>query len=148
MSEVTKESLKENMIETASWALDQMSEMTENLDADGIQKVLDSTSKLINQINEMDKIELEAKEKEASRIQQAELDRAKLDADVKSNQQKIKSENRKGWIELGKIGGTLVMSVLSAWAYNQIFKMHKHDDFMTGTEKDALNMLKGIDRKI
>ena len=147
MSEVTKESLKGNMIETASWALDHMSEMTDGLDADAMSKILDSSSKLINQVNEMEKIELEAEEKRAIRIQQAEIEKAKLEVEAKSTQQKVKSEKLKTLIEVLKVAGTLTMSFVSLYAYNGILKMHKNDDFMTGTEKDALNQIKGIDRK-
>ena len=70
---MSNEELKNNMRETANWALSYVSESEGEVDAKCVAMILDSSSKLISQINEMDKVESEATEKAALREQQAEV---------------------------------------------------------------------------
>ena len=152
---MSNEELPDNAVATANWALDFVSNVSDandgQIEYEAVARVLDSTSKLMSQINEMTKIESEAKEKEAARLQQAEIDQAKidqesdrLDQDARLAKQKMKVDNQRNWIEAAKVGGTLIASFISYYAFNKIFKMHKNDDFMTGTEKDALNQINRI----
>lgn len=143
------EDLRQKVVETAEWAMGFVSDCDagpDQIDSESVNKVLDSTSKILNQINEMDKIQLEAKEKEASRLQQLEIENKKLEMEKErleqdkiSTKQKEKTEKRRTWVEVAKVVATFAGAFLTWSAYNRLFKMHKNDDFMTGTERDALN---------
>lgn len=139
--------LRDKVVETATWAMDFISECEEGADAidsESVARVLDSTSKVLSQINEMDRIEMEAKEKEAARIQQLDIENRKIDLDNRrANQEahfetlKAKQEKRRTVVEVLKVVGTVLASFLSFYCWENMFKMHKNGDFMTGTEKDA-----------
>ena len=150
---MSNEELKNNMRETANWALSYVSESEGEVDAKCVAMILDSSSKLISQINEMEKVESEAKEKAALREQQAEveakkqeLEYSRLEQEAKFNKQKTRSDDKRIWIDIAKVGAGMLTSAVMYFAYSQIFKLHGKDDFMTGTEKDAFNQIGKISK--
>lgn len=151
---MNNEELRGKVVDTATWAMSFVSDCEEGaneIDSESVARVLDSTSKVLSQVNEMDRIKMEADEKAASRLQQRELDSKKIAIDEKrleqeadSNKQKEKQEKRRTVVEIVKIVVTALTSILSFYAWKNMFDMHKKGDFMTGTEKDAANQAKNI----
>lgn len=151
---MNNDELRGQVVETAKWAMGFVSDCEEGadtIDSESVAKVLDSTSKMLSQINEMDRIQMEADEKKASRLQQAEIENKKLELDQQHMEQddeaekrKEKQEKRRTVVEIVKIICTLLTAFLSFFAWKNIFDMHKNDDFLTGTEKDAMNQARNI----
>ena len=76
--------LRGKVVESINWALGFISDCDEGveaIDSESVARVLDSTSKILNQVNEMDRLQLEANEKEASRLQQLDIEKEKLELD-------------------------------------------------------------------
>ncbi len=148
------EELRGKVVETANWAMDFISNCDEGpgtIDSESVARVLDSTSRILSQVNEMDRLEMETKEKEASRIQQQEIEDRKLDLDNRRanqegyfNKLKDKQEKRRTIVEILKVLATLLTSFVTFYAWHSMFDMHKKDEFMTGTEKDAANQASKI----
>lgn len=153
---MTNEELKGKAIETANWAMGFVSDCDEGaeaIDSESVSRVLDSTSKMLNQINEMERVKLEAQEKEASRLQTLEIEKRKADQEDRriemedeSNKRREKIEKFKIGVEIAGVVATLMAIGVKFYSFICMFRMHKNDDFMTGTEKDAFRQADGIDK--
>ena len=60
----------------------------------------------------------------------------------------MKAEFHRTCVEIAKTVAMAAGSAITYYAFSSIFKMHKHDDFLTGTEKDALNQASKIIQSI